>query len=105
MDAYYTVTPGVGKQHCLWRYEDPTRAVPAVNLHPFRIYMEEDLIPRLHVQVLAIAQVRDPAIIALTRRRRSRERGHEHEQTHDRQRQIHQLQSRTRVFLVLNCAS
>src|SRR4030095_9511793 len=97
MDAYYTVTPGVGKQHCLWRYEDPTRAVPAVDLHPYRIYMEENLIPRLHVQVLAGTQVWDPAIIALARRCRGHE--HEHEQTRDGQRQFHRLQAERACWL------
>src|SRR5262249_24867947 len=37
--------------------------VPAVDLHALGVHMERDLVPRRHLQVLAIAEVRGPVVI------------------------------------------
>src|SRR5262249_50040909 len=60
-----TVTPAATNNPRLWCHKDPTRAVPAVDLDPLSIHMEDDLVALPHPQVLAIDQIRRPAIIAL----------------------------------------
>ena len=55
VDADLTVIAGVGEQRRVGRHEDPARAAPAVDLHAHAERMEGDLVPRRHLQVLAIA--------------------------------------------------
>ena len=74
VDGDFTVIPGVGEQRRLRRHEGPTRAVPSVDLHAHAESMEGDLVTLLHLQDLAIAQVRGAVIIARARPGRGGER-------------------------------
>ena len=73
LNADETSTAGVGKQVRLGRHEDPTCAVPAINLHALGIHAEKSFIPRLHGQVVATVQVPRRPTLTLAPHCRNRE--------------------------------